>query len=569
MKADAATANVLILAPVGRDADACAKLVEQAGFSSRVCVDILDLTDRLDLPPDMVLIAEEALYGKDLEPLIRWVRAQPPWSDLPFIILTTHNEGQRFIRYRRELVHTLRNVAFLERPMQAISLQAAILTAERGRSRQYEARAYLEAQQNAAAELERLVAQRTAALEEANARLRAESAQRERTQAALLQAQKIETMGQLVGGVAHDFNNLLMAIIGNLDLLARRIRHDPRQVRLLEGAMEGARRGATLTQRLLAFARKQELQSRPTDIAGLVADMRGLISRSLGPMIELRIIAPEATPAVNVDPNQLEMAILNLAVNARDAMPHGGLLTITLDESVNASDRALRPGSYVRLSLQDNGEGMDSATLARAVEPFFSTKGIGKGTGLGLSMVHGLADQSGGKFRLYSELGVGTKAVLWLPTANRPAATSVQSHTIPSVMRPATILLVDDDALIAASTVAMLEDLGHRVVEAHSGREALAVLDGGLKPDIIITDHAMPGMSGMDLVMELRLRDPDLPILLATGYAEFQGEMPINLPRLAKPYTQDQLASEIARLLPERVIEHSVLFHEESARARH
>jgi CheY-like chemotaxis protein len=375
-------------------------------------------------------------------------------------------------------------------------------------------------------------------------------------------------MGQLVGGVAHDFNNLLMAIIGNLDLLARRIRHDPGQARLLEGAMEGARRGATLTQRLLAFARKQELQTRPTDVAALIANMRGLISRSLGPMIELRIIAPEMTPAVNVDPNQLEMAILNLAVNARDAMSGGGVLTITLDDSANADDQKMLRGSYVKLSLEDTGEGMDSATLARAVEPFFSTKGIGKGTGLGLSMVHGLADQSGGKFRLYSELGVGTKAVLWLPTANRPAVTSVQSHTPRSVMRPATILLVDDDALIAASTVAMLEDLGHRVVEAHSGREALAVLDGGLYPDIIITDHAMPGMSGMDLAMELRLRDSSLPILLATGYAEFQGEMAVDLPRLPKPYTQDQLASEIARLLPE-LIEHSLPFRKETARVRH
>jgi signal transduction histidine kinase len=553
MATDAPSANVLILAPVGRDASACATLVEQAGLAPRVCGDVLDLIAQLDMDADVVLITEEALYGKALDPLAAWVTAQPPWSDLPFVVFTNHNEGARFNQFRRDLVRRLRNIAFLERPMQAISLQAAVLTAERGRSRQYEARAYLEAQQHAAEKLERLVAERTAALEQANDRLRAESEQRERAQKALLQAQKIETMGQLVGGVAHDFNNLLMAVIGNLDLLAKRVGTDPRKTRLLEGAMEGARRGAALTQRLLAFARRQELQSRPTDVLALVEDMRDLISRSVGPMIEVRIVAAGSTPAINIDPNQLEMALLNLAVNARDAMPSGGALTIALDHHLAApSELALAPGAYVRLSVQDTGEGMDSATLARAVEPFFSTKGIGKGTGLGLSMVHGLADQSGGTFRLESEPGVGTKAELWLPVANCAAETFVQRELTHAATAPATILLVDDDALISASTVALLEDLGHCVVEAHSGKEAIAILKDGLNPDLVITDHAMPGMTGIDLAVALRVRDPKLPILLATGYAELQGDLPIDLPRLAKPYTQEQLSIEIARLLPDR-----------------
>ena len=549
------TANVLILTPVGRDASACAQLVEQAGLSPQVCSDVSDLIAQLDRHADVVLITEEALYGKALDPLEAWVTGQPAWSDLPFVVLTNHNEGARFTQFRRDLVRKLRNIAFLERPMQAISLQAAALTAERGRARQYEARAYLEAQQHAAEELERLVAERTAALEEANDRLRAESERRERAQAALLQAQKIETMGQLVGGVAHDFNNLLMAVIGNLDLLAKRIGDDPRKTRLLEGALEGARRGATLTQRLLAFARRQELQSRPTDVLALVEDMRGLITRSVGPIIDVRIVASGSTPAVSIDPNQLEMALLNLAVNARDAMPSGGLLTIALDHQlVAAGELALAPGPYVRLSVQDTGEGMDSVTLARAVEPFFSTKGVGKGTGLGLSMVHGLADQSGGTFRLKSELGVGTKAELWLPVADRTAETFAQPQTSEALTSPATILLVDDDALIAASTVAQLEDLGHRVVEVHSGKEALAILNDGLNPDLVITDHAMPGMTGIELSVTVRACYPTLPILLATGYAELQGELAIELPRLAKPYTQEQLSSEIARLLPDLAI---------------
>jgi len=553
MDTNVPSALVLILTPVGRDAEACVKIVDQAGLSSRVCGSVADLVAELDLA-DVVLIAEEALYGKTIAPLERWVSAQPPWSDLPFIVLTTHNDGVRFIQFRADLVSKLRNIAFLERPMQAISLQAAILTAERGRSRQYEARAYLEAQKHAAVELERLVALRTAALEDANARLRAESEQRERAQAELLQAQKIETMGQLVGGVAHDFNNLLMAVIGNLDLLAKRIGDDARMTRLVEGAMQGARRGATLTQRLLAFARRQELQSRPTDVVALVEEMRGLISRSVGPMVEVKIVASGTPPAVNIDPTQLEMALLNLAINARDAMPTGGLLTISLDhERVDAAgDSTLTPGSYVRLSIQDTGLGMDSATLARAVEPFFSTKGIGKGTGLGLSMVHGLANQSGGAFRLESQIGIGTKAELWLPVAHRAAETFAQVGTSQAATSAATILVVDDDALIAASTVALLEDFGHHVVEAHSGKEALIKLQEGFKPDLVITDHAMPGMSGVDLAVTLRKQNPELRILLATGYAELQGELPIDLPRLAKPYTQEQLSLEIARLLPHR-----------------
>jgi signal transduction histidine kinase len=270
---------VLVLTPIGRDAEACSRLIDQAGLKAEICTSLDMLLERLGDEADVVLIAEEALYGKDLDPLATWIERQPPWSDQPFVVLTNHNEGPKFAAFRRTLVETLRNIAFLERPLQAISLQAAVLSAERGRCRQYEARLYLETQQSAAAELERLVRARTAQLEHANQQLREESARRERTQEALLHAQKIETMGQLVGGVAHDFNNLLMAVIGNLDLLSKSVERDARFTRLLNGAMEGARRGATLTQRLLAFARKQELQARTTDVASLVTGMRGLIER--------------------------------------------------------------------------------------------------------------------------------------------------------------------------------------------------------------------------------------------------------------------------------------------------
>jgi CheY-like chemotaxis protein len=231
-------------------------------------------------------------------------------------------------------------------------------------------------------------------------------------------------------------------------------------------------------------------------------------------------------------------------------MPSGGTLTIAMERcEATAEQPELQPGTYVRLSVQDTGEGMDAATLARAVEPFFSTKGIGKGTGLGLSMVHGLAEQSGGLFRLRSRLGEGTCAELWLPVANgEPVAPAVPAPVHDSGMR-ATILLVDDDALIASSTAALLEDLGHRVAEAHSGQEALVLMQDGFAPDIVVTDYAMPGMTGMDLAVALRTRHPGLPILLATGYAELQGVQPLELPRIAKPYTRQQLSAEVVRLL--------------------
>ncbi|SED15942.1 ATP-binding protein [Bradyrhizobium erythrophlei] len=544
---------VLVLMPVGRDAATVAGLIERTGLRAVICHTVRDVVDHLERIVDVVLVAEEALYGSNANDLKDWVDCQPQWSDQPFIVLTNHNEGPKFAAFRRELVLRLRNVNFLERPLQTITLQATVISAERARSRQYETRAYLEAQRGVAVELERLVAERTAELEQANTKLREEIAGRERAQAALLQAQKIEALGQLVGGVAHDFNNLLMAVIGNLDLLSKKLGEDARLHRLLDGAMEGARRGATLTQRLLAFARKQELKAQATDVRSLVENMIGLIDRSVGPMVRIELRAEDKMPVVDVDPNQLEMALLNLAVNARDAMITGGVLTIELSEQiVEVYDQlGVQPGRYVVLSVQDTGEGMDTETLARAVEPFFSTKGVGKGTGLGLSMVFGLAQQSGGALRLESAPSSGTTARLWLPVATE---TTLPSGRTPNLETKASgrarILFVDDDLLIAGSTVDLLEDLGHQVIEAHSAIEALRLLESGLAADLLITDHAMPGMTGIELAREVRRQYPRLPILLATGFAELEGSELVDVARLAKPYTQAQLATEIAHLLP-------------------
>jgi signal transduction histidine kinase len=543
---------VLVLMPVGRDAAAVAGLIERAGFRAVVCKTVQEIVENLEWVVEVVLVAEEALYGSNVRVLEDWVGRQPPWSDQPFVVLTNHNQGAKFAAFRRELVMRLLNVGFLERPLHAITLQATVVSAERSRRRQYETRSYLEAQRGAAVELERLVAERTADLERTNKQLREEIAGRERAQAALLQAQKIEALGQLVGGVAHDFNNLLMAVLGNLDLLSKKLGQDTRLHRLLNGAMEGARRGATLTQRLLAFARKQELKAQATDVHTLVEDMMGLIERSVGPLVRVQFVAEGAMPAVDVDPNQLEMALLNLAVNARDAMVSGGELTIRL-HAQNVDEEAqlgIRSGRYVVLSVQDTGVGMDSETLAKAVEPFFSTKEVGKGTGLGLSMVFGLAQQSGGALRLESAPSLGTTARLWLPIALKASVAAGRTSIVPPQSARARILFVDDDLLIAGSTVALLEDLGHEVVEVHSAREALQLLEQGLATDLLITDHAMPGMTGIELAREARRQRPQLPILLATGFAELEGVKVVDVARLAKPYTQDQLAAEIARLLP-------------------
>lgn len=394
--------------------------------------------------------------------------------------------------------------------------------------------------------LETRVAERTADLVE-------EARQREQVEDQLRQAQKMEVIGQLTGGIAHDFNNLLMAVLSNLDMLRRHGPDDPRMQRLIDGAEQGAKRGAALTQRLLAFARRQSLQVDPTNVGVLVEGVRNLLERSVGSEVQLQYRIAKDLPPALVDSNQIELALLNLVVNARDAMPGGGTITIAVDE-VTASEAAdLEAGRFVRLSVIDTGVGMDEETLQRAIEPFFSTKELGKGTGLGLSMIHGLAVQLNGALRLSSTPGEGTRADLYLPVTSLPAADSEPANApaareIAPAAR-ARVLLVDDDVLIAMVTAGMLEDLGHEVIEANSGQAALELLQANHKVDLMITDFAMPGMNGAQLAEEVRRLRPGMPILLATGYAEMPKSSNIELPRLGKPYSQHDLAREIGRLL--------------------
>jgi CheY-like chemotaxis protein len=350
-------------------------------------------------------------------------------------------------------------------------------------------------------------------------------------------------MGQLTGGVAHDFNNLLSPIIGGLDLLQRRKLGDERIERMIGGALASAERAKTLVQRLLAFARRQPLQPTAIDVRRLVEGMAGLLASTIGPRIRLVIDVAEALPAARGDDNQVEMALLNLAVNARDAMPDGGEMRIgaSLERVSRPTPGGPGRGEHIRLTVADTGVGMDSATLARAVEPFFSTKGIGKGTGLGLSMVHGLAAQLGGAMTIDSQPGEGTLVALWLPLADSAPAPVPAEPEGEAGRHTGRALVVDDEALVRASTADMLADLGYAVVEAGSGAEALALLAAGEEIDLLVTDHLMNGMTGVELAEQVRTLKPEAKLLVVSGYAEVEGIAP-DLPRLTKPFRLADLA---------------------------
>lgn len=384
--------------------------------------------------------------------------------------------------------------------------------------------------------LEERVAERTRALES--------------TQDALRQSQKLESMGQLTGGVAHDFNNLLTPIVGSLDLLHRRGIGNERERKLIEGAMLSADRAKTLVQRLLAFARRQPLQATAVDTAALVRDLTDLIASTCGPRVRLDLLIDDDLPPALADANQIEMALLNLAVNARDAMPDGGTLTISLSKDDVLADNAigLASGAYIRMCVADTGVGMDDATMTKAIEPFFTTKGIGQGTGLGLSMVHGLAAQLGGALDIESAPGQGTSVRLWLPVSRQqPASLAIIPDVPADGTDRGTALVVDDEDLVRASTMHMLGELGYDVIEAASAEAALALLHGGAHVDLLVTDHMMPGLSGTDLARRVRDGHPDMRVLVISGYAEAMGIAP-DVPRLTKPFKQNDLAASIALL---------------------
>ncbi|WP_455274247.1 response regulator [Rhizobium herbae] len=407
-------------------------------------------------------------------------------------------------------------------------------------------------------ELETSASQLRQLNEELEQRIDQRTRESEEALAQLFEAQKLDTIGHLTGGVAHDFNNLLMAVLGSLNLLKKRLPVDEKSERLVANAIQAAERGAALTQRLLAFARRQELKPRAVSFLELFDNIQDLLGKAVGPGVSIRKQISAGMPLLLIDSNQLELALLNLFVNARDAMVGGGTITVCASEEITKRPSNLATGRYVRISVSDDGEGMDEATAARAAEPFFTTKGLGKGTGLGLSMVHGLAAQSGGVLELSSVKGGGTTVSLWLPVAEDVLAAAPLQETTPEEgpsvgAHPLKVLVVDDDVLVSMGTSAMLEDLGHVAVEAPSAARALEILASDNSFDLVITDHAMPGMTGAELARFIFSTFPELPVILASGYAELPYDEGLsNLLRMPKPFTQEQLHAAVQRTLVER-----------------
>jgi len=502
-----------------------AELLSRDGLATRNCLSCEDLAREMAAGAGAALVTEESLSEGDTGALVLWLSQQPSWSDFPFILLATKRSGPR-PKEAQALLERLGNLVVLERPIHRETLARAVSAALRARGRQYQARRHLRQLQKAEERLRHLndtlearIAERTVELARANDLLMQEIAERERAQAALVQSQKMEAVGQLTGGIAHDFNNLLTVIAGNLDLIQRK--SDDRTIATMAGhGLEAANRASKLTRQLLAFSRTQRLILKPVDINAMLESLHHFLPRSLGPEYGIALRLDSQRPWALADSNQLELAVINLALNARDAMPAGGTVQIE-------SSRRFSPGSdlpeddYVVVAVTDTGAGIPSEIINRVFDPFFTTKPTGKGTGLGLSQVYGIAKQSGGTARVDSHEGLGTTVEIWLPRA--PAATDAAAEPMVSAScgahRELRILVVEDDAGVRRYMGECLEALGHGVVVASDGYQALEQLEADA-PDLLIIDYAMPGITGVEVIEAARAMAPDLPILMATGYAD-------------------------------------------------
>jgi signal transduction histidine kinase len=531
--------RILVLAPRGRDAAVAVALLGEAGLEAEACPDLPALMRELGRGAGLAILTEEEVRTADLRPINAWLEAEPPWSDFPFLLLTGRGGGIERNPGLQRLQRVLGNVALLERPFHPATLVSAASTALRSRRRQYEARARLEELRGLAATLERRVAE--------------EVAEKMAAQDRVNQLEKLDALGQLTGGVAHDFNNLLQAVTACLRMIGRKS-SDPEIAPLLDAGRQAVDRGARLTQQLLGFARRQALRVEPTDVRARVLGTADLLGRALRADIEFQVAIEPGLWPVEVDPTQFELAVLNLVLNARDALPQGGRLTIAArnvargepgDEGVWSGGAALPGTDHVRLTVADTGTGMPPEVLARAAEPFFTTKGVGKGSGLGLSQVHGFARQSGGMVEIESEPGRGTAVTLLLPrSAKAPAAAVAACPSAPGEAAGRRILMVEDDPLVAGIVGAALEEAGFAVRRAANAEEALGALEREA-PDLLFTDVVMPGMTGIELAFEARRRRPELPVLLATGYSEDVAAVGGRFRVLAKPYQIEPLVEAL------------------------
>jgi len=545
--------RTLIFAPRGRDAAVAQSLLEEAQVASKICLDLPQLVDEIALGADLAIVTEEAIRNADTRALRALVAEQPPWSDFPFILLTQHGGGVERNPAAAQQVQTLGNVTFLERPFHPTTLVSVVQTGLRGRRRQYECRRLNE-------DLELRVQERTSELAAANRQLLAQIEERERVETTLRQMQRLEAVGQLTSGVAHDFNNLLTVVLGNVEVLEGGLAEagiDDRLVRRLGYMRSAAERGAKLTDQLLAFSRRQRLEPKRVDLNETVAGMRDLLQSTMGGSIRIETrLGHDLWPAL-VDPTQLELAVLNLAINARDAMEVGGSLTVGTSNVTLTQPRSPEeppPGDYVAIRVSDTGTGMPEEVLQKVFEPFFTTKEVGKGSGLGLSQVLGFAQQSGGGVRIESEPGRGTAVCIYLPRSHAAAErepSAPRLHTAPDYAG-ARILLVDDDNGVREVTAALLRELGYEVCEAGSGGAALDLLQHDPDIDLMLIDYAMPGMSGADVARRVQRTRPSLPMLFITGFADrtaLAGVADQHI--IGKPYRRDELAQKVRGVLAE------------------
>ena len=543
--------RILLLALRGRDAAVIDQLLARQGHATAICTSASALAEELARGAATALITEESLVDANRGPLDAWLADQEAWSDFPFILFATKRAGHRPKEAMRVL-ERLGNVIVLERPIHSETLASAVSSALRVRRRQYEARGRLHALKAAEgrltqlnATLEARIAERTEELSQANNKLMEEVAERERAQAALVQSQKMEAVGQLTGGIAHDFNNLLTVIAGNLELIGRRA-EDDRILRYAGFASHAAERAAKLTHQLLAFSRTQQLTLAPLGLNALVDGMSDLLERTIGPQIAQRRRPDPGDPWVMADDHQLELAVLNLAINARDAMPRGGTLTIATSLSQSPPE-GIAAGRYGVIRVSDTGTGIPPGVLSKVFDPFFTTKPLGKGTGLGLSQVFGIAHQSGGTALIDSEEGKGTSVSIWLPLTEAPAqeAAAAADAQAECARAHGHVMVIDDDDGVRRFIVESLEMLGYSVADAPNGTEGLACLAGHI-PDLLVVDFAMAGMNGIEVARAARRMAPSVPIILATGYAETDtAETGLIRQILRKPFQIDDLARAV------------------------
>jgi signal transduction histidine kinase/CheY-like chemotaxis protein len=560
--------RALILAPQGRDAFVAARILGEAGLVAEMCNDLPRLIRELGFGAGVAVLTDEAIRTADIKGLASWVGSQPPWSDFPFILLTERGGGVERNPAAERQMQALGNVAFLERPFHPTTLISVMQTTLRGRRRQYEARARLEAlhaseshARNAEIDLRGLnetlearVAERTGEIEAANRQLVSQIDERERVEFTLRQMQRLEAIGQLTSGVAHDFNNLLTVVLGNLEFIERGFTgsSDGRLTQRLSHMRLAAERGAKLTAQLLAFSRRQRLEPKPIDLNEALASMRDLLQSSLGGSVQISTVFRPGLWHALVDPTQIELAVLNLAINARDASRVGGSIALeTANATVGPPERPEEPplGEYVVISVTDTGSGMAKEVQAKAFEPFFTTKEIGKGSGLGLSQVLGFAKQSGGGMRIETRVGEGTSVKVYLPRAAGTGVAEAPEDSIGLTQRHikgAIVLLADDDSAVREVTAAMLRELGYVVLEVGSGGAALDFLDGQANVDLVVLDFAMPGMNGMDVARQVHSRFPTLPVLFITGYADKSVLGEVGDARIIKkPFIGDELANKV------------------------